>query len=87
VIRAKVCAIIIGIFGAHGHDAVSVASCESRLTTTATNGQYTGLFQMGAYERRHYARGHYSTAREQALAAWRYFKATGSDWSPWTCRP
>lgn len=65
--------------------ALRVAWCESRLNTEARNGQYRGLFQMGAWERRRY--GHGSTAREQARAARRYFIASGRDWSPWECKP
>ena len=81
------CAIILGIFGVHGHAAVTVAKCESRLDLKAENGQYKGLFQMGSYERRHFAHGRYRTALDQTRAAYRYFKATGRDWSPWSCRP
>lgn len=76
--------VIKHVFGKYGAQAVRVAHCESRLQTTARNGQYLGLFQMGAWERRNY--GHGPTALEQARAAFRYFKATGSDWSPWSCR-
>jgi len=65
--------------------ALSVSWCESRHTTTAENGQYLGLFQMGWSERRLY--GHGSTAHQQALAAHRYFVASGRDWSPWSCKP
>lgn len=64
--------------------ALRVAWCESRLHTTARNGQYLGLFQMGSSERRKY--GHGRTARAQSIAALRYFNASGKDWSPWTCR-
>ena len=65
--------------------ALSVAWCESRYSTTAQNGQYLGLFQMGWSERRLY--GHGRTARRQALAAHRYFVISGRDWSPWGCKP
>lgn len=65
--------------------ALSVSWCESRHSTTAENGQYLGLFQMGWSERRLY--GHGATAREQALAAHRYFVVSGRDWSPWSCKP
>ena len=65
--------------------ALQVAWCESRLQTTAQNGQYLGLFQMGAYARELY--GHGSTAHDQAVAAHRYFVASGRDWSPWSCKP
>ena len=61
-----------------------MAWCESRLDTTAQNGQYLGLFQMGSSERRLF--GHGDTAHEQAVAAHRYFVRSGRDWSPWSCR-
>jgi hypothetical protein len=65
--------------------ALSVSWCESRLRTTAQNGQYLGLFQMGSYERELF--GHGSTAHQQAVAAHRYFVQSGRDWSPWSCKP
>ena len=77
--RAAICAV----FGSYCEEAVAVARCESRLSTTAQNGQYLGLFQMGSYERRLF--GHGSSAREQAVAAHRYFVRSGHDWSPWSC--
>lgn len=73
------------VFRERAGEALAVARCESRLDIRATNGQYRGLFQMGASERRIY--GHGSTALEQARAAHRYFVASGRDWSPWQCRP
>jgi len=75
---------IRAVFGRYAEEAIGVAWCESRLTTTARNGQYLGLFQMGANERRLF--GHGSTAHAQALAAHRYFVVSGRDWSPWGCR-
>jgi hypothetical protein len=78
--RAAICAV----FGSYCEEAVAVARCESRLSTTAQNGQYLGLFQMGSYERRLF--GHGGSAREQAVAAHRYFVRSGRDWSPWSCR-
>ena len=75
---------IRAVFGRYAEQAIGVAWCESRLTTTAQNGQYLGLFQMGSSERRLF--GHGSTAHEQALAAHRYFVLSGRDWSPWSCR-
>ena len=75
---------ICAVFGDYCQEAVSVAWCESRLRPTAQNGQYLGLFQMGSYERRLF--GHGSSAREQAVAAHRYFVRSGRDWSPWSCR-
>jgi hypothetical protein len=75
---------IRAVFGRYAEQAIGVAWCESRLATTAQNGQYLGLFQMGSNERRLF--GHGSTAHEQALAAHRYFVVSGRDWSPWSCR-
>ena len=65
--------------------ALTVSWCESRHRTTAQNGQYLGLFQMGSYERQLF--GHGRTAHKQALAAHKYFVLTGRDWSPWSCKP
>jgi hypothetical protein len=75
---------IRAVFGPYARQAVAVAWCESRLTTTARNGQYLGLFQMGSHERQLFGHGH--TAHEQARAAHRYFVLSGRDWSPWGCR-
>lgn len=71
------------VFGAFGAAAVRIARCESGLSVGARNGQYLGLFQMGTSERLTY--GHGNSARGQSEAAWRYFAATGRDWSPWAC--
>jgi hypothetical protein len=78
-------AAICNVFGRFCRQAVAVAWCESRLTTTAQNGQYLGLFQMGSYERRLF--GHGTSARAQANAAHAYFVRSGHDWSPWSCKP
>ena len=78
-------AAICDVFGHYCRQAVAVASCESGLTTTAQNGQYLGLFQMGSSERRLF--GHGPTARAQAAAAHEYFVRSGRDWSPWSCKP
>ena len=78
--RAAIC----DVFGPYCQQAVSVAWCESRLDTSAVNGQYLGLFQMGETARRVY--GHGQSAHEQAVAAHRYFVDSGRDWSPWSCR-
>ena len=61
--RAAIC----DVFDSYCREAVAVAWCESRLTTTAANGQYRGLFQMGSYERGLF--GHGDTGHEQALAS------------------
>ena len=76
---------ICTVFGSYCGQAIQVARCESGLTTTAQNGQYLGLFQMGSSERRLF--GHGATAIEQVRAAHRYFVASGRDWSPWSCKP
>lgn len=79
--------IIRVIFGrSHGRDAVRVAWCESRINPRAYNpAGYAGVFQMGHAERRRY--GHGPTVEAQSFAARRYFRASGSDWSPWSCKP
>jgi hypothetical protein len=71
----------------HGYcgEALQVARCESRLRTTARNGQYLGMFQMGSTARQLY--GHGETPLAQARAAYRYFVDSGRDWSPWSCKP
>ncbi len=81
-VRAK--RAILDVFGRYGAEAVRVAWCESHLTVTAQNGQYLGIFQMGASERRTFGHGHGAYA--QARAAKRYFITSGRDWSPWSCR-
>lgn len=73
------------VFGAYAYQAIAVAWCESRFSVNARNGQYLGLFQMGSSERARY--GHSSSALGQARAAYRYFVASGRDWSPWACKP
>jgi hypothetical protein len=75
--------IIYSVFGAYGAKAVEVASCESGLNTSATNGQYLGLFQMGEMERAIYG-GSSMDPWDQTRAAYAYFLASGSDWSPWS---
>jgi hypothetical protein len=75
---------ICSVFGPYCEQAVAVAWCESRLRTTARNGQYLGMFQMGSSERELF--GHGPSAHDQALAAHRYFVISGRDWSPWSCR-
>ena len=63
--------------------AFDVIACETgnRYNTTARNGQYLGLFQMGSFARSRF--GHGWTARAQAHAAYRYWLVAG--WSPWSC--
>lgn len=76
---------ICHVFKSRCQEALRVVQCESRFDVNAQNGQYLGLFQMGDWERATY--GHGSTAYAQAIAAYRYFVASGSDWSPWSCKP
>lgn len=81
------------VFRSHSGEAKEVAACESGdkdgdlspHVVRARNGQYLGMFQMGSWERSRY--GHGSTPYSQAVAAHRYFVASGGDWSPWACRP
>jgi len=76
---------ICHVFGSYCSEALQVARCESNYRTTATNGQYLGIFQMGSHERATY--GHGASALAQAKAAFRYFVLSGRDWSPWSCKP
>jgi hypothetical protein len=76
---------ICHVFGSYCEQALQVARCESGVRTTAQNGQYLGIFQMGASERELF--GHGPSALEQARAAHRYFVRSGRDWSPWSCKP
>jgi hypothetical protein len=76
---------ICHVFGSYCRQALQVARCESAYHTTAENGQYLGLFQMGSSERQLF--GHGVTALQQAKAAYRYFVRSGRDWSPWSCKP
>lgn len=73
------------IFGPYRNQALAVSRCESGYSVNAQNGQYLGIFQMGSSERARYGHGH--DALEQAIAAHRYFVASGRDWSPWSCKP
>ena len=75
---------ICEVFGRYCDQALAVAWCESGHQTTARNGQYLGLFQMGDYARG--VAGHGDTAYQQARAAYRFFVLSGRDWSPWSCR-
>ena len=78
---------IYQVFGPYASQAMAVARCETGGTFSiyAQNGQYLGLFQMGSHER--YTYGHGYSALAQARAAYRYFLASGKDWSPWSCKP
>jgi hypothetical protein len=78
-------AVICRVFGPHCREALAVARCESGLQSVAENGEYLGLFQMGSSARRLF--GHGPSVEDQVRAAYRYFVATGRDWSPWSCKP
>jgi hypothetical protein len=82
---AKPESVICRVFGPYCDEALAVSRCESGLDTTAQNGQYLGLFQMGTTARRLF--GHGPSAVEQAKAAHRYFVASGHGWAPWSCKP
>lgn len=84
---AIVSAYVYRVFGGYSSAALSVSGCETghKYNTNAENGQYKGLFQMGDHER-----ATYGDARDvlgEIQAAFRYFRASGSDWSPWECKP
>ena len=86
VVPAKVARAIERHFGGrYTWQAIKVSFCESGWRTTARNGQYLGLFQMGRWARGRY--GHGTTADIQAKAASALFRASGKDWSPWECKP
>ncbi len=72
------------VFGPYAAQAYRVSSCEGT-SVWSHNGQYLGIFQMGSFARSLY--GHGSTYLAQARAAYRYFVASGRDWSPWQCKP
>lgn len=79
--------IIMAVFGpSYGPGALNVARCESGYRTSAVNGQYLGIFQMGTNERARYATMGYSTAYQQVVAAHNYFVAAHG-WGPWECQP
>jgi len=81
------------VFGPYAWQAKNVAACESGdrdgdlspHVVRAHNGQYLGMFQMGSYARSLY--GHSQQVLRQVVAAYRYFVASGRDWSPWSCKP
>jgi len=85
---------------AYERQAMDVAFCEggerawlvTRRPWEATNGQYKSIFQMGESERRTYGTSdrppyHGNNVWAHARAAFRYFRASGYDWSPWSCKP
>jgi hypothetical protein len=85
-LRSDSAAAICFVFGPYCAEAIRVARCESgrSMTPRAHNGQYLGIFQMGAYARELF--GHGPGRLAQVRAAHRYFVASGRDWSPWSCR-
>ena len=83
--RSSTAGVICGVFGPYCSQALRVAWCESRMRTTAANGQYLGLFQMGGYARQRY--GHGPDPWTQVEDAFRYFADSGFSWGPWTCKP
>jgi hypothetical protein len=85
VYSGSVTSAICAVFGNRCSEAIAVARCESTLNTGATNGQYEGLFQMGSNERSIYGGG--SDVYSQVKSAYNYFVNSGSDWSPWSCKP
>jgi hypothetical protein len=68
-------------------EAWAVAYCETggTMSVWANNGQYLGLFQMGSFARSTYGHSHHPWGQARAAAA--YWRASGRDWSPWTCQP
>lgn len=83
--RAALLAVVAIFWHAPAQQAAAmrVSWCESRYETTARNGQYRGLFQLGKHERRRYGFGR--TAVAQVRGAYRLWRARG--WEPWSCRP
>lgn len=69
------------VFKEDGDKAVEVAKCESELETSAENGLFLGLFQLGHNERAEY--GHGEDALAQVQAAHELFLVRG--WQPWVC--
>ena len=68
-------------------EALNVAWCESRGSSTARNGQYRGYFQMGRWEWATYGQGSAYDGEANAAAAYRYYRANGNSWRRWECRP
>ncbi len=62
---------------------LNVAWCESSLRPWASNGQFKGMFEMGADERERY--GHGKDAWTQSRSAHTYWLT--SHWRPWQCKP
>lgn len=73
------------LWGVKWVEAATVSYGEGSWHSFASNGQFRTTFQMGSSERRTYGDG--PTLWEQAIAAHNYYVASGSDWSPWECKP
>lgn len=71
--------IVRAVFHEEPDKAVDIFSCESGLRTTARNGQFRGIAQMGSRERGRF--GHGEDAQTQVEAAKDYYDISG--WSPW----
>lgn len=77
--------------------AIRVAWCESRWTTTDITGQYVGVLQLGTSERAEYGLGAYASGDGgvasgasivlQVRSGYRMFVAAGRSWARWQCRP
>lgn len=66
--------------------AVRVATCESSGDPYATNGQYLGLFQLGAWARSRYLHGPWYSGWANARAARALWRANGRSWrGQWEC--
>jgi len=65
--------------------AKNVAWCESTGKSTAKNGQYVGIFQMGRREWKAYGSGDPYNAYDNAQAAYNLYQDRG--WRPWQCQP
>lgn len=80
------------VFAAEGHavvrEACEVEWCESRGDRWATNGQYLGHFQLGAWARSRFLRGAWWNGWRNAEAARRLFRWNGRRWAgQWSCDP
>jgi hypothetical protein len=91
------CGIIHAVFRSEGRavedQACRVAGCESTGDATghhhdrwATNGQYLGLFQLGAWARSRFLRGPWFGSWANARAAHRLYIWNGRSWyGQWSC--
>lgn len=86
-------AIIVGAFGSRGRAALRVASCESGLDPTQTNGPVRGLFQIHEVHARDWANvigRSYWKSWDDPVANATYAAVLsngGRDWSDWSCKP